>query len=131
MILLKYKNFYKLFFIWQFLIFNSSCSNNHFIIYTIDGERIYDSQKSRTHNFSFKLYFDRKDINYEFDEINIIATDNFYYGQFFFDKVFMRILENQVQTLNADAVIYEKDRIDYPNYTEGFLYFTAIKYKNK
>jgi len=43
----------------------------------------------------------------------------------------MRILENQVQTLNADAVIYEKDRIDYPNYTEGFLYFTAIKYKNK
>ena len=59
---------------------------------------------------------------------NIIATNNFFYGQFFFDEVFMDILKRKAQTIRADAIIFERDRKDYPNYNEDYLYFTAIQY---
>ena len=78
-----------------------------------------------------ELYFDKQDIKYDYEEINIIATNNFYYGQFFFDDVFMDILETQAISINADALIYEKNKKNYPNYDDEYLYFTAIRYKNK
>ena len=38
----------------------------------------------------------------------------------------------KIKTLNigANALIYEKERKDFPNYDKNFLYFTAIKFKN-
>ena len=64
------------------------------------------------------------------EEINIIATNNFYYGQFFFDDIFMDILKSKAGSLNADAIIFEKNKKDYPNYNEDYLFFTAIRFKN-
>ena len=40
------------------------------------------------------------------------------------------MLKNKTLYMGADALIYEKDRTDFPNYNENYLYFTAIKYKN-
>ena len=119
-----------LFFGFLFLI---SCVDKHFIIYSIHGERLNNNEvyDSASVNFSnFNLYFSKDDIENEFEEVHIIATDYFHYGQFFFDKNFMQMLENRTYDIGADALIFEKDRIDFPNYNESYLYFTAIKYKN-
>ena len=62
--------------------------------------------------------------------MNFLATDYFYYGQFFFDENFMSMLKSKCINIGADALIYEKNRTDFPNYNKNFLYFTAIKYNN-
>ena len=80
---------------------------------------------------SFNLYFDRDDVQREYEEVNIIATNNFYYGQFFFDSIFMDILKEKTNSINADAIIYEKDRKDFPFYNDEYLYFIAIRYKDQ
>jgi len=114
------------------LFFFLSCSSEHFIIYSMDGEK-YNKKNSNHFNagssYNFKIFFDRNKIEMEYDEVAIFSTDNFYYGQFFFDEVFMKILKVKVNEINADAIIYEKDRKDFPDYNEKFLYFTAIRYK--
>ena len=114
------------------LIFLFSCVDKNFIIYSIDGEKlssdVYDSEKD---NFNkFNLYFSKDEIQNEYYKVNIIATDYFHYGQFFFDKNFMKILESRTLNIGADALIFEKNRTDFPNYDDNYLYFTAIKYKN-
>ena len=113
-------------------LFVVSCVDKHFKIYDLSGELLknVDYYKSSYVFDEFELYFNRKKIDREFEEINIIATDYYYYGQFFFDKNFMSMLKNKTLHMGADALIYEKDRTDFPNYNENYLYFTAIKYKN-
>jgi len=109
----------------------SGCSNNHFIIYSMNGQILENYSNNYNINNRFDIYFDRDDINEDFEEINIIATDNFYYGQFFFDSIFMDMLKEKTHSMKADAVIYEKDRTDFPFFDDRYLYFTAIRYKNK
>ena len=113
------------------LLFLFGCSSNHFIIYKMNGEIEENRVSSWRSKSGIELYFDKQDIKYDYEEINIIATNNFYYGQFFFDDVFMDILETQAISINADALIYEKNKKNYPNYDDEYLYFTAIRYKNK
>ena len=50
-------------------------------------------------------------------------------ANFFFDEVFMNILISQANSIGADAILYEKDKIDFPYYNKEYLYFTAIKFK--
>ena len=114
------------------LLFITGCTNKHFIIYKMDGMR-YSTKANMfntlSHGNDFKLFFSKSDISKDYDEVAIFATDNFYYGQFFLDDVFMKILKVKTIEVNADAIIYEKDRNDFPEFNEKFLYFTAIRYK--
>lgn len=97
----------------------------------MSGEEIVKHRRNRGYKTSdIVLYFDRKNIVNDYNEINIIATNNFYYGQFFFDEVFMDILKRKAQSIRADAIIFERDKKDYPNYNDDYLYFTAIQYKD-
>ena len=115
-----------------FIIFFFSCADKNFIVFSIDGEKLNDDIYD-TGNISinkFDLFFSKNDINRDYIEVNIIATNYFHYGQFFFDKNFMKMLESRTINSGADALIYEKNRKDFPDYDESFLYFTAIKYKN-
>ena len=50
-----------------------------------------------------------------------------HYGNFFYDNVFMDRLKDEVISLNANAVLYEKNKKDFTNYNEKLLYFTAIR----
>ena len=113
------------------LLMLGGCASEHFIIYSMDGKKY--SERANNFNtgsrYDFKLFFNRDKIESEYDEIAIFSTDNFYYGHFFFDEVFMKILKTKVNEINADAVIYEKQRKNFPHYNENFLYFTAIRYK--
>ena len=114
-----------------FLLINS-CVNKHFKVYSLTED---DNTHEKNYIFSnssndFKVIFDRASINKEFVEINIIATDYYYYGQFFFDENFMAMLKSKTMDIGADALLYEKERNDFLNYNENFLYFTAIKYEN-
>lgn len=114
------------------LLFFLGCADKNFIIYSIDGQKlnndIYESEKD---NFNkFELFFSKDDIAQDYDEVNIIATNYFHYGQFFFDKNFMKMLEIRAFNIGADALIFEKNRKDFPDYNNNYLYFTAIKYKN-
>ena len=113
-------------------IFLFSCVDKHFIAYSIDGERLdYEDLYNSSSGISdFKLFFNKDEIDLEYTILHFIATDYYYYGQFFFDKNFMSMLKNKTLHMGADALIYEKDRTDFPNYNENYLYFTAIKYKN-
>jgi len=49
---------------------------------------------------------------------------------FFFDEIFMNSLNKKVSLLNVDALIFEKDSLRFSFYKEGFIYFTAIKFKD-
>jgi len=117
--------------LFHLLIF--SCVDKHFKIYNLSGERLsyIESSLSTYSKNEFKLYFDRKNINDDFEEVNLIATDYYYYGQFFFDDNFMDMIKIKTLDIGADALIYEKERKDFPNYDKNFLYFTAIKFANK
>ena len=114
------------------LIILFSCVDKHFIAYSIDGKKLnYEDLYSSSRGISdFKLFFNEDEIDLEYTILHFIATDYYYYGQFFFDKNFMSMLKNKTLHMGADALIYEKDRTDFPNYNENYLYFTAIKYKN-
>ena len=111
-------------------IFYFSCSKDHFIIYSMDGEKIVERGRRNTKRTidDITLYFDRNDIQRDYIEVSIIATNNFFYGQFFFDEVFMDILKRKAQSIRAHAIIYEREKIDYPDYNDKYLYFTAIRY---
>lgn len=114
-------------------LFLISCTDKHFIIYSIHGEKLNSNDVYATAEESFNnfnLYFSKNNIEKEFEEVNIIATDYFHYGQFFFDKNFMAMLENRTYNIGADALIFEKGKTDFPDYSDSYLYFTAIKYKN-
>mgnify|MGYP001177128339 CR=1 FL=1 len=114
------------------IIFLFSCVDKHFLTYSIEGQKIkYDELKNNSNRISdFKLYFNKDEIDTEYTEIHFIATDYYYYGQFFFDKNFMSMLKSKTLHMGADALIYEKGRTDFPDYNKNFLYFTAIKYNN-
>ena len=113
-------------------LFVVSCVDKHFKIYDLSGELLknVDYYKSSYVFDEFELYFNRKKIDREFEEINIIATDYYYYGQFFFDENFMSMIKSKSLDIGADAIIFEKGRKDFPDYNDNFLYFTAIKFKN-
>ena len=118
------------FLIFSVFLFFFGCSNNHFVIYSIEGHVLGDLSSKNYSSSNFFLYFNKDDINKDFEEIYIISTDNFYYGQFFFDDIFMDILKNKTRELGADALLYEKNRTDYPSFDENLLYFTVIRFKN-
>ena len=77
--------------------------------------------------YSFDFYKSRSDIKQDFIEIAVISTDMYFYGNFFYDQVFMGRLKEKVFSLNANAIIYEKDKKDFENYNENFIYFTVIR----
>jgi len=108
-----------------------SCVDKHFKIYNLSGELLVrvDSEESLYNFDEFELFFERKKINKDFEEVNLIATDYYYYGQFFFDENFMEMIKIKTLDMGADALIYEKSRKDFPDYNDSFLYFTAIKFK--
>ena len=116
----------------SFLLLTFSCVNKHFQVHPLS-----DNNDINNHNYSFpnsandfKIIFDRTTIDKNFVEISIIKTDYYYYGQFFFDENFMKMLKIKAADIGSDALIYEKERTDFSNYNENFLYFTAIKYQN-
>ena len=113
-------------------LFLFSCVDKNFIAYSIKGEKIkYNKIYSNPGGISdFKLFFSKEEVDVEYSELHYIATDYYYYGQFFFDKNFMSMLKSKTLHMGADALIYEKDRTDFPDYDKSFLYFTAIKYNN-
>ena len=73
------------------LFFLFSCVDKHFIAYSIDGEKLnYEDLYSSSSGISdFKLFFNKNEIDLEYTILHFIATDYYYYGQFFFDKNFM------------------------------------------
>ena len=73
----------KIFFYFLIIIF-TSCANKNFIIYQMNGDLDYAKGRNRSSNSNIELYFDKSDIKLDYMESNIIATNNFYYGQFFF-----------------------------------------------
>jgi len=113
-------------------LFLFSCIDKHFIAYSIEGNKIkYDDIYNNSGGISdFKLFFSKEEVDIEYNVMHYIATDYYYYGQFFFDKNFMSMLKSKTLHMGADALIYEKDRTDFPDYDKNFLYFTAIKYNN-
>lgn len=77
--------------------------------------------------YSFDFYKSRLDIKQDFIEVAVISTDMHFYGNFFYDQVFMGRLREKVYSLNANAIVYEKDKKDFENYNENFIYFTVIR----
>jgi len=113
-----------------FFFFLFSCSiNSGFNIYDMNGNTINLNNRRSYDNKSIKLFFSREEIKTDFIEINVIASNHHYYGDFFFDEIFMNSLNKKVSLLDADALIFEKDSSRYLFYKEGFIYFTAIKFK--
>jgi len=109
------------------LVLYSCTYTNQFIVYPKNMNNDESNYEHLTDNFT--LYFDNNNIQSEYVEIAIIATNTYYYGQFFFDKLFMNLLEKKVYSLNGNAVLYEKGRNDYENYDSNYLYFTVLYIK--
>ena len=101
-----------------------SCSNKEqYLVYptdqVLDEDNFYD--------IGFKLYFNESEIKNDYINVAVIATDMYYYGNFFFDDIFMSMLEKKVFSLQGNAVIYNKDKIDFDEYNEDYLYFQVIQ----
>ena len=101
-----------------------SCSNKEqYLVYptdqVLDEDNFYD--------IGFKLYFNESEIKSDYINVAVIATDMYYYGNFFFDDIFMSMLEKKVFSLKGNAVIYNKDKIDFDEYNEDYLYFQVIQ----
>ena len=101
-----------------------SCSNKEqYLVYptdqVLDEDNFYD--------IGFKLYFNESEIKNDYINVAVIATDMYYYGNFFFDDIFMSMLEKKVFSLRGNAVIYNKDKIDFDEYNEDYLYFQVIQ----
>ena len=120
----KKKMNYKYSFISILLLFVSCSHNDQFIIYENSNFK-----KGYIQDSSFELYFDEKLINHEFEEVAILATDTYYYGNFFFDTLFMNALKKKVISLGGNGAIYDKNKIDYPDYNQKYLYFRVINVK--
>ena len=95
----------------------------------MNGKEIKINNKRSLNSNNISLYFDRDEIKKSFEEVNIIASNQHYYGDFYFDDVFMNSLNKKVSLLDADALIFEKDLSRYSFYNENYIYFTAIKFK--
>jgi len=112
-----------------FLLF--SCSiNTGFYIYDINGKEL---NLSNIRNVSYRdnpvtLFFNREEITENFIEVNIISSNHHYYGNFYFDEVFMNSLNKRVSLLDVDALIFEKDLSKYSFYNKDYVYFTAIRF---
>ena len=101
-----------------------SCSNKEqFLVYPAD--QVLD--EDNFYNIGFKLYFNESEIKNDYINVAVIATDMYYYGNFFFDDIFMSMLEKKVFSLRGNAVIYSKDKIDFDEYNEDYLYFQVIQ----
>ena len=101
-----------------------SCSNKEqYLVYptdqVLDEDNFYD--------IGFKLYFNESEIKSDYINVAVIATNMYYYGNFFFDDIFMSMLEKKVFSLQGNAVIYNKDKIDFDEYNEDYLYFQVIQ----
>ena len=116
-----------------FILFFSCSSNGGFYIYDLNGKEINLNYNSNRRGYNFNenttLYFDRSEIKEEYIEVNVIASKQYYYGNFYFDKSFMNSLNKKSSLLDIDALIFEEDFSIYPNYNKEFIYFTAIRYK--
>jgi len=130
---LKYFNkFIKILKVFVIILFFFSCNNGKFYIYEVEGNNNLTSKtkyNQYTDKHNIPLFFDRSAITDNYKEISIIATNNYFYGEFFFDKVFMNLLNKKAASLNADALIYEKDFSEFTNYKKDFIYFTLIQYE--
>ena len=101
-----------------------SCSNKEqFLVYPAD--QVLD--ENNFYDIGFKLYFNESEIKNDYINVAVIATDMYYYGNFFFDDIFMSMLEKKVFSLRGNAVIYNKDKIDFDEYNEDYLYFQVIQ----
>ena len=109
-----------------------SCSSGSFILYDLDGNKLDNKYKNRNHTYKdhndIKLYFDSDSIEKKYSDLVIISTNNYYYGEFFFDDVFINILRKTAESIGADALIYNKDFKGFSNNSESYIYFTAIIY---
>ena len=108
-------------------IFYSCSQSDQFIVYPIE-DVLVDSGYSHK---KFRLYFNDNEIENEYIKIAVIGTDMYYYGQFFFDEIFMKILEKKVYALNGNAVIYNKNKVNYKEYDNSYLYFEVIQVLEK
>jgi hypothetical protein len=77
--------------------------------------------------YNFNFYKSKSDIENNYIEIAILSTEMHYYGNFFYDELFMERLKNEVVSLNGNAVLYEKNKKDYKDYNKNFIYFTVIR----
>ena len=106
-----------------FLILIICCTTKFFnVIPVVDFKNL-----KPTAFYSYNFYKSRDDIDEKFIEIAILSTDMNHYGNFFYDNVFMDRLKDEVTSLNANAVLYEKNKKDFTNYNEKLLYFTSIR----
>ena len=101
-----------------------SCSNkDQYLVYptnqVLDENNFYDR--------GFKLYFNESEIKNDYIKVAVLATDMYHYGNFFFDDIFMSMLERKVFSLQGNAVIYNKDKTDFDAYNEDYLYFQVIQ----
>ena len=136
----------KLFFLIFILLF-ISCGVK-FNIYDIDDKKSeFDYSQAKKHYYDsngIDIYFDRSEIIKKYTEVKIIETNNYYYGEFFFDKLFMKQLLNNAASISnknckncrvcdcivIDGLIYEEEFSSFPDYKEDFIYFTGIKYED-
>jgi len=119
----------KIYLIYSFFLVSCS-TNSGFQFYSVDGDKINLSNRKQYYNDNVQLFFSRDEIEKEYTEVNVIASNHHYYGDFFFDEIFMNSLNKKVSLLNVDALIFEKDSLRFSFYKEGFIYFTAIKFKD-
>ena len=120
-------NCVKKIFLLIFCLFYSCTYTDQFIIYPSSNIE----EKDYFIAANFQLFFNEEDIHNDYIEIAIIATDMYYYGNFFFDDIFMSLLEKKVYSMNGNAVIYNKNKIDYEDYNKNYLYFKVIKILEK
>ena len=104
-------------------VFYSCTNKEQFLVYPADQFLDEDN----FYNIGFKLYFNESEIKNDYINVAVIATDMYYYGNFFFDDIFMSMLEKKVFSLQGNAVIYNKDKIDFDEYNEDYLYFQVIQ----
>ena len=116
----------KYFFILIIFVIVSCSSKDQYIIYP---NKNYQNTNSLENFYEIELYFDDKSVKEEFEEVAIVATDMYYYGNFFFDTVFMKMLEKKVNSIGGNGIIYEKNKKDFPNYDKEYLYFRVINIK--
>ena len=117
-----------------FLLIVYGCSSGSFYLYDKNGKELSDRDKysdDYINSSRVDFYLNKVDINREYNEINIIATNNYYYGEFFFDEVFMNLLRKKASSLGADGIIFKKDFYEFSEYDEEFLYFTLIEYEDQ
>ena len=79
------------------IIFFTSCSNGNFLVYDLFGNEIVENNnRASQKTYNKELYFDRSKILREYEEVNVIAMNNYYYGNFYFDKTFMHLLNKKI-----------------------------------